>query len=174
LLPGSTITPFLGANQIGPTEPLSGSFTWRRESLAGDHAVFDATFLHFQSASFLLTLNMTPINNFGSGVWTEMNATTFAEVVDVVGLSTSPLLMSSLSGPPMAAGIYDGPVTSPTRLVYPDLVLGPVDGGLSQARVSFTAVLVPEPEMPALLLAGIVLFVGRWAWLALKRANESS
>ena len=59
---GSTITPYYGATPTGPTEAMTGGFTWQLT----DSSHFQATALQFQSPSFTLTLNTTMPQNIST------------------------------------------------------------------------------------------------------------
>src|SRR5437016_14363387 len=83
--PGSTITPVSGATAIGPTEVLSGSFTWHPSPFLTNAEAFKATALVFQSASFTLVLDTTSANNLDSDTFSD-GRTFFSEVVDATGL----------------------------------------------------------------------------------------
>ena len=58
LEPGSTITRYLGVTPIGPTEPLTGTFTWAPAGYDGewDEYYWQTSELDFQSPSYHLTL----------------------------------------------------------------------------------------------------------------------
>ena len=154
LQPGATITPCHGS-PTGPSEPLSGTFSWQRfdSSLITDAYVFDTTALDFESASYHLTLNTTPANDVASTVVFSPQEASFGAAVDATGLYTTPLRM--VNG--VAWGTYEGTAASPTTLTYTDIVLFPTGaGGNWAAQLSFTAILVPEPSALDLLGIGAV------------------
>jgi hypothetical protein len=155
LQPGSTITPYNGGNPSGPSESLTGTFAWQLYTVGPGFAGFDATSLTFQSASWLLTLDTTPANDLGTSLFSDTHTSYFGEIVNRVGIP-APLL--EISG---SIGNYEGPLDSPTRLIYSELYLSPRSGGPALAAISFQAVQVPEPNLLALLLIGLALFAGR-------------
>src|SRR5438876_6294392 len=59
LLPDNTVTPHDGATPTGPSESLTGSFSWTPVIPRGivDSMQFDITSLTFNSQSYVLTLN---------------------------------------------------------------------------------------------------------------------
>jgi hypothetical protein len=156
--PGSTITPYSGGNPTGPSQPLTGTFTWQLYTVGPGFAGFDATSLAFQSASFVLTLDTTSANNLGTSLFSDTHTSYFAEIVDDVGIQASPLEISS-----SVRGTYEGPLESPTYLAYPELYLfNGINGGSAIALISFQAVQqVPEPTALALLTIGLALLAGR-------------
>ena len=156
LEPGSTITAYYHGNPIGPTEPLTGMFSWHIYTGTTNMYGVDATSLTFQSVSFHLTLNTT-VNNIASTIFGGTQTSYWNEIVDCPGLSVEPLEFGN-SG----LGSYEGPPESPTRLVYSQLYLAPIGGGPSLARIAFTAVQVPEPAELALTAAGLVTLAGWW------------
>ena len=91
LQPGSTITPYHNGAPSGPSEPLSGTFTWYLYTTGPGFAGFDATSLTFQSASFVLTLDSTAANQFGTSLFADTQTSYFSEVVDWDGLPGVPL-----------------------------------------------------------------------------------
>ena len=157
LEPGSTITPYNGAYPTGPSEPLTGTFTWLLE-----YGAFQPTSLTFQSSSFLLTLNMTN-NDLATSIFPSTQTSYFgADVLDLVGDHNSPLALNSL----ISLGSYEGLANSPTRLVYPVVYLGPIGAGSVIAELHLVAEQVPEPKAQALTLIGLILFASlklrRW------------
>ena len=140
--PGSTITPVAGSTVIGPTESLAGSFTWHPSPSLPNAEVFNATALVFQSQSFTLVLDTTPANNYASDAFSD-GRTFFDEIVDATGLASSLLKISS-------SGRYVGDYHLPTRVFYSDSYLVPPEGGFTQARVSMSATLIPEPSTAVL------------------------
>ncbi len=52
-------------------------------------------------------------------------------------------------------GRFEGDPTQPSRLIFTDEYLAPVDGGMQILHASFTAVLVPEPDALAVLALGL-------------------
>lgn len=152
LQPGSTITP-----TDRPSEPLTGTFTWHLLGPSPNNSVgFNATSLAFVSPSFLLTLDATPANNYGSTLFRDTHTSYFIEIVDWDGLPGVPLEIH-----PTRIGTYEGPMESPTLLRYPWLTLYPRDGGAALATISFEAVQVPEPTTAELSLIGFASVVGR-------------
>ena len=141
LLPGATITPYLGATPTGPTEPLSGSFNWTGPVNSGSYAVWNATALSFSSPSFLLTLNETAVNDVATSVFANPVKTYFSEVVNIEGM---PIDVARISV--WDEGTYVGTPSLPTLLIYPELRISPPNGGYWYARITFTAQLVPEPS----------------------------
>ena len=136
LLPGSTITPYLGAVPIGPTEPLAGRFDWIQVDTGTSVIGFDATYLNFRSASFSITLD-TAVNDLATSVFPDSCLTYFGEIVDLEGLGASVGVMESADN----NGCYAGPPDHPDSLSYPDVSIAPVGGGLFVARVRITAAL---------------------------------
>jgi hypothetical protein len=162
LQPGATITRYEGSVPIGPTESMSGTFSWVQiKSGLANYVAFDATALDFQSASYHLTLNTT-VNNRASSARRSPQEVAFGEIVDAVGLSTTPL--DTYTVPDW--GTYDGPAESPTVLTFAEIRLGPPQGGPWAAKISFTAVQVPEPTTLALLFTA---FLGGLLWWRRRR-----
>ncbi len=134
LLPGSTVTPYLGAMPIGPPEPLTGSFDWIRVDTGTTVIGFDATHLDFRSNSFLITLNTT-VNDLFTAVFPDSCLTYFGETVDLTGLGAPVGEMLSSDD----NGCYSGPPEQPHSLSYPDVSISPVGGGPFVARLSIIA-----------------------------------
>jgi hypothetical protein len=157
LEPGSTITPGSIGQPSGPSEPLTGTFTWQLGELGPNSGAFYETSLTLQSPSFLLTLDTTH-NNLGTSIFPATQTSYFAAVVDGsgVGLPASPLEIASFG-----LGSYEGPSVSPTRLLYSELYLAPYAGGGILATISFEAMQVPEPKALALASVGLALLAGR-------------
>jgi len=92
LEPGSTITPSYYGTPVGPTEPLSGTFSWTFVSFDSTFSTynFNTTALNFYSPSYTLTLNSSPDNGGTSGT---SSAAAFSATVNATGapLSSSPL-----------------------------------------------------------------------------------
>jgi hypothetical protein len=147
--PGSTFTPYHGAEALGPAEPLTGWFVW--QPLPGADA-FNASALCFAAPSTRLVLNTTPVNDLATSVFPKTPVTYFGEVVDASGLSVTPLRLTC-----GVVGKYFGPASNPTRLVYPDLTLWPDGGGLFAGHLRLTAVAVPEPVAAAPVIAALGL-----------------
>jgi hypothetical protein len=146
-LPGSTITPVA----TGLVEPLAGSFQWIEESSDGSNLrVFNATELHFNSSSFDIFLNKTPLNDLGSNVFTNSNLTYFDEIVNIASLPANTWHITT--GP--MGGNYSGPSYAPTLLNYPELWIIPAGGGSQCAKLNISAQLIPEPCTLALLALG--------------------
>jgi hypothetical protein len=156
LQPGSMITPYDGAMPTGPSESLTGTFSWNEESSDGNIFVFNATALNFESPSFHLTLDTTLANDLATSIFVSPPKTYFGEVVDATGLYT-PLEISSTEG------TYEGSAASPSSISYSDLGLFPHAGGFFLAHLSFTAIQVPEPSTLILLAIGAISLLG-WAW----------
>jgi hypothetical protein len=157
LLPGSTIAPVEGATPIGPTEALTGTFQF--VPLPVNDQGFDAVALFFSSRSFSITLNQTTLNDLATFVPLNSSISNFAEVVDLVGLGIN---VGALTG----GGTYTGPSEAPILLSYPALTITPHNGGLFAAKLSFTAISVPEPPVWVLLIGlfatmFVLCFVGK-------------
>jgi PEP-CTERM motif len=152
LLPGSTITPFSGAAQIGPTEPLSGTFQWATGVLDAGFVDFNAVDLSFSSPSFTIKLDKTALNDEESDVSTTTSRSFFGEVVDLTGL---PITIGDILADDNN-GTYSGPATQPTSLNYPSYTIYNHGGGIRGATISFSAQLVPEPSTLALLAIGTI------------------
>jgi hypothetical protein len=152
---GSTITPYYGGTPTGPTEPLTGTFSWQTWETNNNYVGFNATALDFESPSFSITLNTT-CNDMYTMVLRDPQQSNFTEIVDAVGLYTSPLRIESDE-----PGTYEGPAEAPTFLNYQDIKLCPPGGGLFAAHITLTAILVPEPQTILLLSIACVLFLGR-------------
>ena len=155
---GSTITPYSGATQIGPTETLTGLFSWAQVgSGIDDIDAFQLTSLDFESTSFFLTLNQGN-NDQDPDTFTTGGAFFAAEVLD--GGSTQLTI-----GP--NEGTYEGPASSPTALSFEDLTLYPYPGGSYVAHLTLEAVVIPEPSSWAPLLA-----MGLFLLIALRRLRS--
>jgi hypothetical protein len=153
LEPGSTITPSYYASPVGPTEPLTGTFSWTLVSYDSYWSTynFNTSELHFQSASYSLTLIPGPYNSGTSA--TSPAAGFTATVTASGGPLTSPL---SFVPWPANDGTYEGDPAMPSRLIFLHERLDPAVGAL----ISFTAVLVPEPSTSAFIALGLVLMAG--------------
>lgn len=152
LEPGSTITPSFYANPVGPTEPLTGTFSWTfvQYDAYWSTVNFSTTALNFHSPSFTLTLASGASGGTSTaGPWAAFEANVNA---------TGAPLSSSLHFVPWPAndGSFEGDPFMPSRLIFPHLRLDPAVGAL----VSFTAVLVPEPSAAALIILGLLSMVG--------------
>ena len=151
--PGSTITPYHEGQQSGPSEPLSGSFTWSLISIEPNYwAVYNATALDFRSASFHLTLDITPANNLESSCGFTSQNVGFAEVLNSSSLPGAHLQL-------VGWGSYEGSCDNPTLLTFPGLWVSSPGGTI--AYMSFTLVEVPEPTAPVLLMGGLLLLACR-------------
>ncbi len=150
LEPISSITP-----TGGTLEPLTGTFVWQGFDTGSSIVGFDATDLHFESASILLTLNRTPANNLASSLIPTTGGSFFEEVVDAVGLPFSTVRFSA-----SALGSFEGPIDAPTRLIYPDYRLVPVGGGPFLARIGFAAQLVPPSQPVPEPANGVLALIG--------------
>ena len=153
LQPGSTITPIAGiGNPTGPTEALSGTFSW---TYVGDYVFngqddyqFVVTALHFSSRSYSLTFNSNPFNSGTGG-----GSFAFDPTVDTTGLAGSP---ASFEGP---QGTYLGNGQDPSQLSISDY-LYPASGP-PVAAISFVAVPVPEPNALIVFGLGLLAVMGR-------------
>lgn len=154
LLPGSTITPLFGATQIGPAEPLSGTFQLTGPYYVGGGSAWDVTALTFSSPSFLLTHNETPVNDVWS-IFHDLTPTTyFSEVFDIAGLSIGVGSTTPYAG----EGSYVGAPDLPTYVSYPEMRIAPPGGGSWAASFTFSARLVPEPSTWVMaVFAGVAL-----------------
>ena len=153
LEPGSTITPSFYANPVGPTEPLTGTFSWTFVLYDAYWSTvnFSTTALSFQSPSFTLTL----ASGASGGTSTAGPWAAFEANVNATGAPlTSPLHFVPW---PANDGTFEGDPFMPSRLVFLHERLDPAVGAL----VSFTAVLVPEPAATALTTLGLVALVRR-------------
>jgi hypothetical protein len=157
LLPGSNFTPMYTSVVTGPTQNITGTFTWEQvNSYTYDYTVFNATDLHFQSQSYSFNLNTTS-NDLKSNVWYSINRTAFSEVVNAtgIGITTGQLLLG------LTWGTYTGPAISPTSLSYSNLELWSTGTyGYRYGKMTLYAEQIPEPA--TLLLFGL-------ASLALRR-----
>jgi hypothetical protein len=168
LQPGSSITPWYNGHPNGPSQPMTGTFTWQLFWIDRDFILFEATSLSFQSLSFRLTLDTTAANDLASSVSPYSNATVFSEVVDGVSLPGVPLVMFSTVN-----GSYEGSWESPTLLTYPGLFLSAPDGHIP--FLSFTATQVPEPTALVLLIGGLLWLTCRELWpFAWRRQRRST
>jgi hypothetical protein len=152
LEPGSTITPSYYGTPVGPTEPLSGTFSWTFVSFDSYWSTynFNTTALNFHSPSYTLTLNSSPDNGGTSGT---SLAASFSATVNATG---APLSSSPLTFVPWPAndGSYEGDPSAPSRLIFVHERLDPPTGAL----ISFTAVLIPEPSAAALMTVCLISF----------------
>ena len=168
LLPASTITPVAGLTPTGPTEALSGTFQWVGPDT---HGGFDAVALFFSSASFSITLNQTAFNDLETLFFPHGELLDFAEVVDLTGLTIG---LGDLRG----EGTYLPlgpfmPSSGPTLLSLPLLHIGPHNGGLFAAELSFSAFSVPEPvSAPESESTLTFFFVGLAALLLVARSQK--
>jgi hypothetical protein len=153
LEPGSTITP-LG----GSPEALTGSFSWVEfDTGVSSEVGFDATALLFQSQSYTIALNQTPLNDVGTSLFAGTGVTFFEELVDATRPQVPELILGLGT-----AGSFEGPIHNPSRVIYSNLLLGPLSGGTVQATVSFSAVQVPEPTSLSLLVLGAMGLLARY------------
>ena len=126
LLSGSTITPFVGAQQSGPEEPLEGEYTWDKSKVVGSCR------LHFKSKSFVID---STSNHF-----IEINPRFFSWEVHTP--SSPPLNMMS-----MEVGHFEGAADCPSRMTYRCVTLCPSGGGVFVARMRIDAIrVVPAVE----------------------------
>ena len=132
LLPGSTITPYSGSDPTGPTEHLAGHLDWVTFLPGPSPTIlsFNAVDLVFQSESFALVLNRTPVNDVLSPVFTDSQYTLLSEVADFTGFDIATGYVSSMS-----PGTYYGPATRPVVLRYPDVRISPIGGGVWRAEL---------------------------------------
>jgi hypothetical protein len=156
LLPDSIVTPYSGG-VAGPSQTLSGSFSWTSYTLGGT-TVFQLTSLNFTSSSFTLSLNL---QNNDDDPDILSNGVAYFNAELLMNGSSQDLLLSSTDN----NGTYTGLVTAPTNVKYPKVSLSPSSGGLNVAVLSIDAEdpSSPEPSTWALLLCGLSLlfFYGR-------------
>jgi hypothetical protein len=153
LEPGSTITPSYFDTPIGPSEPLTGTFSWTFVAYDAYWSTvnFNTTALNFHSASYNLTLASPDSDGTSTaGPWAVFEANVNA---------TGAQLSSALKFVPWPAndGTFEGDPFMPSRLIFLHERLDPAPGAL----ISFTAVLVPEPSAAALIVLGLISIVGR-------------
>lgn len=156
LLPDSTITPVSDGVPTGPSQSLTGSFSWQQytPSFVVDCNTFFVTDLDFHASGFSLTLtsgspdSTTPSDPNGQ---TDMDA-----YVNWAGGPPGPYLIGGF-----AEGTYTGPATAPTGLKMTE-GFGLASGGLWQDYLYIDATLVPEPSVSLLGIVGLgALFVLR-------------
>lgn len=156
LLPDSTITPYSGGIPTGPSETLTGSFSWTVvPSGIGYITAFQLTSLNFESASFSLSLNLEN-NSYDPDTQSSGVAYFDAEVLQADS-SQNLLIMSTDNN-----GTFEGPFTAPTEVSCPNLSLAPSGGGANIAFLNIDAELAsgaPEPSTCDLLLGGMGLLV---------------
>ena len=153
LLPGSTIRPMQGAQFTGPAEDLTGTFQWDINDYDG-FIVADASYLYFESESYTVTLNSTPLNDMSTSIFTDPQESNFSEVVDLTGLSITTGGLEFFETP----GTYTGSPYSPDSLSFSDLRIFPLGGGFWRAQLNLIAEPVPEPATLILFaLGGLVL-----------------
>jgi hypothetical protein len=155
LAPGATITPLSNGSPSGPTEALSGSFTWQDEGFSVGSETFEATALNFSSTDFALTLGTDPGNILESDTFPNGN-TFFLQVVDGAGFSQTLLSLQSID-----SGEFVGSYADPTQVTYTNMKVVPPDGGEFEAEVTFTADAVPEPSSLALIAIGLLALGAR-------------
>ncbi len=164
LMPGSTITPVYGPNPVGPTEALTGTFQWYVSSSNSNFISYNASQLYFESDSFTVSLNTTPLNEYATSVFKNSQDTYFAEVVDLTGLPITTGMLACFT-----IGTYSGPSSSPLTLNYPDLRIAPPEGGFYRAQLTIVAEQVPEPATLLLLGLGAVRLRSRQAVMLRRR-----
>lgn len=152
LEPGSTITPLAIGQPTGPSEPLTGTFTWQPYDPLPDS--FAETALTLQSPSFLLALDHTSTDHLLTSIFPATQTSFFGVLVDGYGIPASPL---QIAGDP---GSYEGPADAPTRLSYSNLYLSPYGGGFHVAVISFDAVLIPKPATWTIVVLGVATLLG--------------
>ena len=146
LLPDSTVTPHDGATPTGPSESLTGSFSWTPVIPSGivDSMQFDITSLTFNSQSYVLTLNNSsqPDNTtkIGPSGDTALNA-----YVVWQGAPQNPYFIGGFG-----QGTYVGSAATPSQLILTE-GMGPSAGGNWVAYLSIDAQLVPEPSTCSLI-----------------------
>jgi len=159
LLPDSTVTPHDGATPTGPSESLTGSFSWSPviPSSIADSMQFDITSLIFSSPSYLLALNNSSqpdnITKTGPAGDTALNA-----YVVWQGAPQNPYFIGGFG-----QGTYVGSAAAPSQLMLTE-GLGPSAGGSFVAYVYIDAQLVPEPStcsLIALVSAGLLILKAR-------------
>jgi hypothetical protein len=139
LLPDSTFTPHDGSTPTGPSQPLTGSFSWLQyiPSDILDCNLFSVTALNFQAPGYSLTLadvspdSVTPSDPNGQ---TDMDAD--------VNWAGGPPNLYFIGG--FAQGSYTGSATAPTGLIMTE-GFGLASGGVWQDYLYIDAVAVPEP-----------------------------
>jgi hypothetical protein len=141
LLPDSTITPHNGATATGPSQSLTGFFSWvpHVPSYVVDSDTFDITALIFKSSAYSLTLtdgsqpdNVTQTGPDGD---TSLNA-----YVNWPGGAQNPYFIGGFG-----QGTYLGPAAAPSQLILTE-GLGSNTGGNWIGYLYIDAQLVPEPS----------------------------
>jgi hypothetical protein len=167
---GSTITP-----SGGVAEPLQGSFVWRNAGQGGSGIdgvlaeIYDTVFLDLSSPSFQISLNTTA--NDRASVAFSNNTSAFGEIVDITGSSTTVFDMITIS----TVGTLEGTYLSPSRLVFTELWLLPVNGGGPQYRLQLSATAVPEPTTSVLVATGLFgLFASRRKFFCKSKLKSDS
>jgi hypothetical protein len=156
LEPGSTITPTYGIYPIGPSQSLTGTFSWTLVGYEGgnmDEYIWLTSALDLKSASYSLTLSP---NGAGSATSGSSNGAGLNTWIQAPALSATPVC--TLAVP--STGSYEGDPSMPSRLLFYDEYLDPSNGQPYVAHLSFTAVLVPEPSSLVLLALGLGAVVG--------------
>jgi len=152
LMPGSTITPVYGPDPVGPTEALTGTFQWYADWSDLNLIAYNASQLYFESDSFTVSLNTTPLNEYATSVFKDSQDTYFMELVDLTGLPITTGMLECFT-----VGAYSGPSSSPLTLDYPDVRITPLEGGFFRAKLTIVAEQIPEPTTLLLLGLGAVM-----------------
>jgi len=147
---GSTITPSYYGSPTGPTEPLTGTFSWTYVAYDAYWTTvnFNTTALNFHSPSYTLTLASPDSDGTStSGPWAAFEANVNA------GRRGRCLRRYIFVPWPANDGTFEGDPFMPSRLIFLHERLDPGPRGPDQA---FTRRLVPEPSAAALILLGLL------------------
>ena len=158
LLPGSTYTPVYGAYPIGPTESMTGYFTWSEGYSGGSNEkIFIMSDLSFQTASF--SIIQEPPHHYASTINIQ-GQVYFWDLLQITNLSGGILVGEGRTG---SGGQYLGTWDRPTYINVSDIGVCPENGGYFFGKMTIVAELVPEPATIGLLAAGGILLRKRRA-----------
>ena len=153
LLPSSTITPATEGIPSGPSQPLTGFFTWvpHTPSDVEDSDTFNITSLNFTSSTYSLTLangsqpdNTTQIGPNGQ---TGLNAE-----VNLAGSLQNPWFLGAYGN-----GSFSGPATAPTRITFNAEGFYSSVSGFNEANLIIDARLIPDQVTNTLKITATIL-----------------
>jgi hypothetical protein len=155
LVSDSSISPADGATITGPSEALSGTFSWTFDPGNSNAEIFAYTVTSLDLMMDNFNMNLSSMPQTGGEQTSIGGGAEFSAVIDLSGEATGVYQIVSVD-----AGSFEGSAGAPTTLEFDSFGLAPFGGGLFVAKGNIDAVLVsvipaPEPSAWAMMLGGL-------------------